>query len=313
MSKNKALITGIAGFTGYHLFEHMQEVDPELVIVGIDRSAPTFAGNYEFIQLDLLNCAGVLNSIRQVKPSYIFHLAGLSFSDDPKLFYEINVIGTMNLLEAVGRTRDQIDPRVLIVSSSAEYGIVNEDELPISEKNPLRPISHYGISKVAQDLLGWQYFMARGLKVIRARPFNLIGPGQSADFVCGALARQIVEVEKGTREPEILVGNLDPERDFSDVRDVVRAYWQLMREGSYGEIYNIGSGRSYSIREVLEILLREASVEMVVKQDQKKIRQLDIPRQIGDIDKIRNEIGWSPKITLEKSLRDMLNYFRTVL
>jgi len=313
MNTRRALITGIAGFTGYYLVKHLQEVDPELSIFGIDRSAPLYPVNYEFIQVNLLDCAAVRDLIGEVKPTQIFHLAGLNASDDLKLFYDINVIGTINLLEAVRKNRDQVNPKMLIVGSSAEYGIVNEDELPISEKNPLRPISHYGVSKVAQDLLGFQYFKTYGLRVISVRPFNLIGPGQSADFVCGALARQIVEVEKGDREPEILVGNLEPERDFVDVRDVVRAYWQLMTAGKDGEVYNIGSGRCYSIREVLEILLREAGVEIAIKRDKKRMRQSDIPRQISNIDKIKRETGWTPKIPLEVSLRDMLDYLRTML
>ena len=313
MNTGRVLITGIAGFTGYHLFKHLQEADPELTIVGVDISAPVYSGNYEFIQADLLDCDGLLDLIRQVKPTYIFHLAGLNFSDEPKLFYDINVIRTVNLLEAVRKNSEQIDPKVLIVGSSAEYGIVNEGKLPISESNPLRPINHYGVSKVAQNLLGFQYFKSYGLKMICVRPFNLIGPGQSADFVCGALAKQIVKVEKGTREPEILVGNLAPERDFVDVRDVVLAYWRLMLAGSYGEVYNIGSGRCYSIREVLEILLREADVKIEIKQDKKRMRQSDIPRQISDISKIKNETGWAPRIPLEESLRDVLDHFRVVL
>jgi len=310
---SSTLITGIAGFTGYHLFAHLQEVDPELVIVGIDTRAPSYTGNYEFIQVDLLDYTRLLDLIRQVKPTYIFHLAGLNLSDHPKLFYDINVMGTVNLLEAVRKSKDRIDPKVLIVGSSAEYGIVNEDELPISEENPLRPISHYGVSKVAQDLLGFQYFKTHGLKVIRVRPFNLIGPGQSDAFICGTLAKQVIEVEKEIRPPEIWVGNLEPERDFVDVRDVVRAYWQLMTAGRDGEVYNIGSGKCYSIREVLEILLREAGVEVAVKQDKKRMRQSEVPRQISNIDKIKRETGWAPKITLEESLRDMLNYFRAII
>lgn len=274
---------------------------------------PPYPGNYEYIQVNLLDYAAVQNLIGEVKPTYIFHLAGLNFSDDPKLFYEINVIGTMNLLDAVRKNNGQIDPKVLIVGSSAEYGIVNEGELPILEENPLRPISHYGVSKVAQDLLGFQYFRSYGLKVIRVRPFNLIGPGQSTGFVCGALAKQIVEVEKGIGEPEILVGNLEPERDFIDVRDVVRAYRLLMPATSYGEVYNIGSGRCYSISAVLEILLQEADVKIEIKQDKKRMRQSDIPRQISDIGKIKRGTIWTPRIPLEESLRDMLRFFRTTL
>lgn len=313
MGTRRALITGSAGFTGSYLLAYLQEVDPELTIVGIDRNDPPYPGAYEFVQVNVLDGAAVRKVISEVKPTHVFHLAGVNFSDDPKLFYEINVIGTMNLLEAVSRNSGRIAPKVLIVGSSAEYGSINENELPVSEKNPLRPISHYGVSKAAQTLLGFRYFKSCGLKVIRVRPFNLIGPGQSADFVCGALTRQIVEVEERGREPELLVGNLDPERDFVDVRDVVDAYWQLLSTGSYGEVYNVGSGKSYSIREVLKILLREAGTKITVKQDRERMRQSDIPRQISNIDKIRRETSWAPRVPLEQSLRDMLDYSRAML
>lgn len=310
MNTGRVLITGFAGFTAYYLFKHLQESDSKLIILGTDISDPVYGGNYEFIKTDLLDYDRLLNLIRQVKPSYIFHLAGLNFSEDPKLFYDINVIGTMNLLEAVRENNDQIDPRVLIAGSAAEYGIIKENELPISEENPLRPINHYGVSKVAQDMLGFQYFNNYDMKVIRMRPFNLIGPGQSGGFVCGALAKQIVEIEKEVRKKEILVGNLDPERDFVDVRDAVRAYWQLMLAGKDGEVYNIGSGCCYPISAVLEILLQDASVDITVKQDKKRMRRSDIPHQVSDIGKIKREIGWTPKISLEESLQDMLNYLR---
>jgi len=307
MDTGRVLITGMSGFTGTHLYAYLQEVALDAEIFGLDIQRPSYDGNYEFVQADLRDRDRIFDLICQVKPTRIFHLAGLNFSDDPKLFYDINVIGTVNLLEAVRKNRTSIDPKVLIVGSSAEYGIVNEDELPISEETPLRPTSHYGVSKVAQELLGFHYFNSYALKVILVRPFNLVGPGQSDSFVCGALVKQIVEIEKGIRRQEMLVGNLEPERDFIDVRDVVRAYWQLMSVGRDGEVYNIGSGRCYSIREVLEILLREVGMEIAIRQDKKRMRQSDVPRQISNINKIR-ETGWTPKISLEESLRDMLNY-----
>jgi GDP-4-dehydro-6-deoxy-D-mannose reductase len=308
MNTRTVLITGITGFTGYHLLSHLQEADPELPIVGIDIASPAYDTNCEFIRADLLDCNRLLDLIRQVEPTHIFHLAGLNFSDDPKLFYDINVMGTVNLLEAVRKNRDRVDPKVLIVGSSAEYGIVNEDEIPISEGNPLRPISHYGVSKVAQDLLGFRYFRSCGLKVIRVRPFNLIGPGQSADFVCGALVEQISRIRHAIQEPTLEVGNLDSERDFIDIRDAVRAYWQLVLRAKPGEVYNVGSGKSHPIREILKMLLDNMSTRVQIRQSSGRMRPVDVPKQVSDISNIQREIGWRPAISLEESLVDTLTH-----
>ncbi|MFC1628603.1 GDP-mannose 4,6-dehydratase [Gemmatimonadota bacterium] len=310
MANNRVLITGVSGFTGRYLVEYIREIDPDIPISGVDVQAPDNLYGCAFTRIDLQNYSEISRVITEINPAYIFHLGGVNFSDQPQHFFDVNVVGTLNLLEAVRNAAEQIDPTILIVGSSAEYGMVNEDEHPVSEHNPLRPVSHYGVSKVAQDLLGFQYFMSFGLKVIRVRPFNLIGPGQSADYVCGSLVQQFAEIEQGIRSPEILTGNQTPERDFIDVRDLVKAYWMLMMKGTPGEVYNIGSGESASVRDVLQILLESTRMDITVTTDPGKERQSDIPRMVSDITRITSQVGWTPTISLEVALYDMLQHAR---
>ena len=304
------LITGITGFTGFYLVEYLEEIKKNVNIIGIGRHAPNNEYNYEFIKCNLLNSDNIKDIAKEVKPDYVFHLAGLTRSNNLKLLYDVNVIGSINLLEALKAIKELVNPKILIVGSSAEYGIVKENELPISESNHLRPITHYGVSKVSQDLLGYKYYANYDLKIIRVRPFNLIGSGQSADFVCSAFAKQINKIEKENIKPEMFVGNLEPKRDFIDVRDAVEAYWKVLQTGNYGEVYNIGSGRSHSIKKALNILLSMTNRNIVVKTDIKKLKKSDVPNQVSDISKIKRDIGWEPEISLEKSLKDMLDYER---
>lgn len=304
------LITGITGFTGTHLVKHITELHKNINIVGVGRHVPNKKiEDYEFIRCDLLNPDAIKNVVKEIKPEYVFHLAGLTTSDNLKLLFDLNVFSTLNLLEALKDIKGKIDSKILIIGSSAEYGVVKQDELPILENNLLRPITNYGISKVAQDLVGFQYYNNHELKIIRVRPFNLIGPGQSSDFVCASLARQISEIKKGNTPPEIFAGNLEQKRDFVDVRDVVKAYWKLLQSKNYGEVYNIGSGKSYAIKEILDILAKFADVKIEIKQDIKRIKQYDIPNQISDISKINREVDWVPAIPIEKSLKDMVEYY----
>lgn len=304
------LITGITGFTGFYLVKYLEEIKKNVNIIGIGRHAPNKEYNYEFIKCNLLNSDNIKDIVKEVKPDYVFHLAGLTRSNNLKLLYAVNVIGSINLLEALKAIKELLDPKILIVGSSAEYGIVKENELPISENNHLRPITHYGVSKVSQDLLGYQYYANYGLKIIRVRPFNLIGSGQSTDFVCSAFAKQISKIEKGNQKPELFVGNLEPKRDFIDVRDAVKAYWKVLQTENYGEVYNIGSGKSYSIKKALDILLSMTNRNIVVKTDINKLKKSDVPNQVSDISKIKREVGWEPEKSLEKSLKDMLDYER---
>jgi len=307
------LITGVTGFTGSYLAKHIARTMKNANIVGVSRYAPSKECDYEFIKCDLLDSTRIKEIVKNVKPEYVFHLAGLTTSNDPKALYEVNVLGTINLLDGLKIIKEEIDPKTLVVGSSAEYGVAKKDEMPISETNPLRPITYYGISKVSEDLLGFQYYHSYDLKIIRARPFNLVGPGQSSDFVCGAFVKQIVEIEQKSVKPEIFVGNLGAKRDFIDVRDVVKAYVRLMSLEKYGDVYNIGSGKCYSIKEVLNTLLNMVDVEVQIKQKPNVIKGHEVPIQVSDVSKIKRDVGWEPEISFEKSLEDMLNYERKIL
>ena len=218
-----------------------------------------------------------------------------------------NIVGTVNIFEAVRRAK--FSPRILVACSSEEYGYVEPDEVPITEDNPLRPLSPYGVSKVGQDLLSYQYFKSYGLEVVRTRAFNHTGPRRGRVFVCSNFAIQIVEAQKGLR-PHVNVGNLDAVRDFTDVRDTVRAYWLALEAAEAGEVYNICSGTGFSIREVLEKLIAAsgADVEVVVEPD--RLRPSDVPLLVGDNAKFAKQTGWHPQIPFDQTLSDILEYWR---
>jgi len=217
-------------------------------------------------------------------------------------------MGTVRLLDEIVRLG--INPRILLAGSAEEYGKVTPEQIPIRETNPLNPSSPYGASKAAVSLLFKQYCTKFGLPVLYVRAFNHIGPGQAPGFVTVDFAKQIAEIEAGKREPVMKVGNLEARRDFTDVRDVVGAYWILIREGSPGEVYNVASGTAPAIKEILEILLQKASVKIEVLKDQTRMRPSDVPILLGDIAKIKAKTGWEPTISLDRSLEDILNYWR---
>jgi GDP-4-dehydro-6-deoxy-D-mannose reductase len=250
--------------------------------------------------------------ISEVPPDKIFHLAAQSFVPTswhaPAETLTTNIIGELNIFESVRRAG--INPRIQIAGSSEEYGLVYENELPIKEANPLRPLSPYGVSKVGQDLLAYQYYMSYKLNVVRTRGFNHTGPRRGAVFVCSDFARQIARIEKGLQPPLIRVGNLEARRDFTDVRDMVRAYWLSLEKCRPGEVYNICSGRSYKISKVLDMLLGMAEKKIEVKADEKKFRPSDVSVLLGDSSRFRKETGWEPEISFEKTLKDILNYWR---
>ena len=209
-----------------------------------------------------------------------------------------------------GRQIFLIAPRIQIAGSSEEYGLVHEDELPIRETNPLRPLSPYAVSKVAQDMLAYQYHRSYQLPAIRTRGFNHTGPRRAPVFVASDFARQIVEIERGNHEPCMRVGNLEARRDFTDVRDMVRAYWLATEKGEPGEVYNICSERCYAIREILDLLLGMSSVKISVEQDPRRLRPSDVPVLLGDCSRFRRQTGWEPTIPFEQTLRDLLDYWR---
>jgi GDP-4-dehydro-6-deoxy-D-mannose reductase len=180
----------------------------------------------------------------------------------------------------------------------------------MKETNPLRPLSPYAVSKVAQDLLGWQYFKSYGLKVVRTRGFNHTGPRRGDVFICSDFAKQIVEIEKGKREPVMYVGNLDAKRDFTDVRDMVRAYWLSLEKGEFGDVYNLGTGKTYSMKEILDRLLAISGIDVKIEVDPDRLRPSDVQILLSDSSKFRKLTGWEPRITFDQSLRDLLEYWR---
>ncbi len=314
----RVLITGITGFAGSHLAEYILAKHPELEVFGIMRwrsrteNIESIRGQVDLVECDLRDATSVKNLIARVRPDKIFHLAAQSFVPSswnaPAESLATNVLGQLNIFEAV-RELD-IDPWVQIACSSEEYGLVHEDELPIKETNPLRPLSPYAVSKVGQDYLAYQYFKSFGLKTVRTRGFNHDGPRRGDVFVSSNFAKQLVEVEKGKKAPVIHVGNLAARRDFSDVRDIVHGYWLSVECCEPGEVYNICSGKAYSIQEVLDRLIELSGVKVEVQQDPTRLRPSDVPVLLGDNTKFRKATKWEPKIPYDRTLSDMLDYWR---
>ena len=222
-----------------------------------------------------------------------------------------NVSGQTNLFEAVRALR--LDPVIQIACSSEQYGLVLPGETPIKETNPLRPLSPYAVSKVAQDYLGYQYFQSYGLKVVRTRGFNHTGPRRGHVFVTSNFCSQVAAIELGLQEPVIRVGNIDAIRDFTDVRDMVRAYWLAVTKAKPGEVYNIATGNGIVIREMLERLISLASVEVKIETDPERLRPSDVEILIGDASKFKADTGWEPRIPFDQTLRDLLDYWRNTL
>jgi GDP-4-dehydro-6-deoxy-D-mannose reductase len=309
------LITGISGFVGSHLAEYLLEhTDWQVAgtVYGPEDNIEHLRDRLELYPAELSELETVTSIIERANPDYIFHLAAQPLPSlshqDPWFTLENNIRLQLNILEAVVRLGSRA--RILVVGSSEEYGLVQPDELPIQEKNPLRPTSPYAVSKIAQDMLGLQYHLSQKLFTIRVRPFNHIGPRQRLGFVAPDFAKQIAEAEAGFKEPIIQVGNLEPQRDFSDVRDVVRGYHAALTEGEPGEVYNLGSERAHSIGELLDGLLSMASVSLKVEQDPARLRPADVPVMISDCSRLRARTGWRTTISFEKSLQDVLDYWR---
>lgn len=315
----KALITGINGFVGVHLAEHLLnsgfEVSGSFLPGTSLAELEPFGDKVKLLALDVRDYAGVSETLKTVRPAQIFHLAAISSVSDsfknPALTFEVNVNGTINLMEAARQLK--LDPVILLAGSAEVYGAVAPERLPIREDCPFRPVSPYAVSKAADDMLGYQYALTYKMKVIRSRAFNHIGPGQTDAFVVASFARQIAEIERGLKEPVLLVGNLQSRRDFTDVRDVVRAYRLMIQKGEPGEAYNISSGRAYGIDEILDLLLRSAKAKIEVREEASRMRPADSPVVIGDNSKLRDETDWAPEIALAQTLEDTLNYWRDKL
>jgi GDP-4-dehydro-6-deoxy-D-mannose reductase len=313
----RILITGITGFVGSHLAEYaLSRGDVEVFGTVRWRSRMEniehLADRVRLVECDLRDAAAVRGALAEVRPDYIFHLAAQSYVPTswkaPAETLTTNIISQLNVMEAM---RDLgLQARLHVAGSSEEYGLVFEHETPITEENPLRPLSPYAVSKVAQDMLAFQYHRSYGLDVVRTRAFNHEGPRRGYVFVTSNFARQIAEIEKGVKPPVIEVGNLNARRDFTDVRDMVRAYWLSLEKGQAGEVYNIGSGKVYSIREVLDMLLSYTEREIEVRPVTERMRPSDVELLVCDCSKFRAATGWSPEIPFEKTLRDTLDYWR---
>jgi GDP-4-dehydro-6-deoxy-D-mannose reductase len=261
---------------------------------------------------DILDRELVMSYTERFRPEYVFHLAAQSSVhrswEDPELTYSIALNGQSNVFDALREAG--LDARVHVACSAEEYGRVDEQELPIAEDHPLRPASPYALSKVIQDYHAIFCHQAYGTKAIVTRAFNMTGPGQSPEFVVSDFARQIAEAEAGERDPLMKVGNLEARRDFSDVRDLVGAYWLLVREGAPGEAYNVCCGSDHSIAEILDMLLSMSKVSIRVEVDEARLRKADIPVMRGDNSKMRELVGWSPTCSLERTLADVLDWWR---
>ena len=303
------LITGVCGFTGKHFVDYIKDLGLDINIIGIDvkKSKLNSKRHFRFIKCDLLDKKRISSIVRKICPDYIFHFAGVNFSNNYKRLLDYNVIATLNLLDAAVKNKTKSTPRILIVGSSAEYGITPLNKQPIIESIALRPVTPYGVSKASQDLLSLQYYFQHGLHIVLARPFNIIGPGQPSRFICGSLVGQIKNMQSN-KTSRLIVGNLHTKRDFVDIRDVVKVYWMLLRtkKNISGEVFNIGSGKAYSIREIVEMLLSYCSFTVKIKQKREIIRLNDIPYQRASIAKIKRTIKWHPEIPIKASLKDML-------
>lgn len=311
----RVLITGITGFVGSHLAEYCLSQGAEVYGTYRWRSRMDniahLDGQIKLVECELTDANSVDKLIKQVNPERIFHLAAQSYVPaswhSPQATLHTNIVSELNLFESIRGT----DTRIQLSGSSEEYGLVRPEETPILESNPLRPLSPYGVSKVAQDMLGYQYNQSYGLYVIRTRAFNHTGPRRGDVFVTSNFAKQIASIEKGLAEPFVKVGNLEAKRDYTDVRDIVRAYW-LTLDGKCtpGEVYNICSGNCWAIQEVLDYLLSISKVKVQVVVDPERLRPSDVPILQGDCTKFSQACQWKPEIPIKQTLSDLLDYWR---
>jgi GDP-mannose 4,6-dehydratase len=322
MSKGKRiLITGITGFVGSHLAEYIIGKKEKHRIYGLCRWRSPKDNLKEIykkitpLEGDLGDLGCLIRNIKRAKPDFIFHLAAQSYVltsfNSPVHTMSTNVIGTANVLEAVRISG--LDPIVHICSSSEVYGQVTKKDIPISEECPFRPASPYAVSKVGEDMVALQYWLSYGTRTIRTRMFTHTGPRRGDVFAMSSFAKQIAAAELGLVKPVVRVGNLDSVRTFCDVRDAVRAYWIMVHKCPPGEVYNIGGNRTMTIREALKILLAFAKIRLQIKVDPQLIRPSDVTLQIPCTDKFRKATGWKPEIPVEKTFRDLLDFWREEL
>lgn len=311
----KALITGISGFVGKHLTQHLISEGHE--VAGIDAVKLEFPDdiikteNLLIIEGDLRDEDILAKALNDFKPDVVFHLAAqssvkISFENPVETFSD-NLIGTLILFETISKLDFSV--KTLVISSSEVYGQLSPEECPVSEEYPLRPINPYAVSKASVDLLAYQYYKAYNMPVYIARAFSHSGPGQKTVGVLSDWAFQVAKIELGLTPPIIKVGNLKVKRDYTDVRDVVKAYMSILKIGEPGRPYNVCSGMGYELSELLNKYKKLSKKEIEIQTDQSRMRPVDIPILTGSNERIKLETGWQPKITIDQTLADSLKYW----
>jgi GDP-4-dehydro-6-deoxy-D-mannose reductase len=315
----RALITGVAGFAGSHLAEELLRSRYQVYGTKLRGESKEklrgFIKSLSVRDLDLRHLPSVRRLVRRVKPDVVFHLAavssvGLSFKT-PQMTFEVNLLGTVNLLEAL-REIEAVS-KVVVVTSSDVYGVISPSDLPLKESSPMAPVTPYGVSKAAVDMVGYQYFKSYGMPIVRIRAFNHTGPRQDRGFVVPDFCRQVALIESGKSRPLISVGNLKAERDISDVRDIVRGYRLLAEKGRDGYAYHLCSGKSYRIEDILNRILEISTDAIEIKPDPRLMRPSEIPRLLGDFSRARRAAGYKPTYELKDTLEDTLDYWRTAV
>lgn len=311
----KVMVIGAAGFVGPYLIAHMhQDCSWEVVATKLP-SEVLVTEDAKICNLDILDADAVAALLLAERPDCVFHLAAQSSIAhswrNPQLTIDVNIRGTLNLLEAARKIEPS--PRLLLVGSGEEYGYVRPEDCPLSEEMPLRPANLYAVTKACGEQLASVYIRAYGLWIICVRAFNTIGAGQLPQFVVSDFCRQAVEIELGLRPPVIRTGNLTPKRDFTDVRDMVRAYSALISHGTSGAVYNVGSGNAIAISDVLEEIRQQVRANFTVEIDSEKLRPVDLPVIEADITKLQHDTGWQPRYSLAQTLSDTLAYWRGAL
>lgn len=311
----KALIIGAAGFVGDYLVDAIKEnllcdvYVTKLPYEKIDRK------DVEVVDLDVLNQMAIYNLLIKEKPFYIFYLAAqssIAYSwRNPTLTVEVNVKGSLNLLNSVRNLA--YSPKLLLVGSGEEYGAIDTNQIPIAEETLLKPGNIYAATKACQNMMGTIYSKAFGVRAIMVRAFNHMGPKQSDNFVVSDFCKQVIMIEKKLKEPVLYVGNLNAKRDFTDVRDVVQAYTDLIQFGDVGETYNVGSGHAVSINDILMLILKNTKAKIEIEINSEKLRPIDIPVIEADITRLQKTTGWSPKFSLEQTIQDTLEYWRKTI
>ena len=320
MTKMKALITGITGFAGSYLAENLlstgkYEISGTYLFEDSIVNVGKIKDKLDLIKAELSQYGSIFDIVKNVVPSVIFHLAALTSPADsfknPTETLTNNISLQVNLLEAV-RKNNLFNTKILVISSADTYGLVKKKDLPIDEQTPFMPTNPYSVSKIAQDFLGLSYYLSYKLKIVRVRPFNHIGPRQSPGFVVASFAKQIAEIEKGKRKPVLHVGNLEAKRDFVNVKDMVNAYVLAVEKGKDGDVYNIGSGTSYAISDILNKLINMSSSKIEIEKDDTLFRPTDNPELVCDSSKFRKLTDWKPTISIDETLKDTLDYWRNI-